>query len=157
MKPPEPLAAHHGLDNFECTRPVLNTWLKTRARINETYGASRTFVICEEANTEVIGYYCLSQGAIGHNQVSSKFRRNMPDPIPVTLLGRLAVDQRFSGKGFGAAFLQDAVLRARHAATIVASRGMIVHALDDDAALFYGRYGFVGAPKVPLLMVLGFG
>ncbi len=157
MKPPEPLALHHGLDSFESARPVLNIWLKTRARINETYGASRTFVVCAEKGHDVIGYYCLSQGAIGHEQVSSKFRRNMPDPIPVTLLGRLAVDQRFAGKGLGAALLKDAVLRAKHAATIVASRGMIVHALDDEAATFYARYGFVGAPKMPLLMVLGFG
>jgi GNAT superfamily N-acetyltransferase len=81
----------------------------------------------------------------------------MPDTIPVTLLGHLAVDRRFAGQGLGAVLPKDAVLRAKQAATIVAARGVTVHALDEEPADFYGRYGFVGAPTVPLLMVLGFG
>lgn len=157
MRAPEPLSVVHALDSFESTRPQLDAWLKTRALANETFGASRTYVLCKSDSSVVVGFYCLSQGAIGHSQVSSKFRRNMPDPIPVTLLGRLAVGKTWTGKGLGGAMLQDAVLRSRQVATIVASRGMLVHALDEEAAGFYQKFGFTRSAALPLMLVLSFG
>lgn len=80
----------------------------------------------------------------------------MPDPIPVTLLGRLAVDQRSAGKGLGSALLQDAFLRARKASEIVASRGLMVHALDEEAKSFYVKFGFLTSPTMPMLLIKSF-
>jgi ribosomal protein S18 acetylase RimI-like enzyme len=154
MRSPQPLSDEHDLSRFNCSRASLNTWLQERAIENQRNGASRSFVICENDTPRVIGYYCLAQGALGHDSVSSKFRKNMPDPMPVTVLGRLAVDQSFAGLGLGSALLRDAVERAQYAARIVAARGLIVHALDEEAAAFYGKFGFTRSAKLPLLMML---
>jgi GNAT superfamily N-acetyltransferase len=155
MSAPEPLNASHILEEFKSTRLSLNSWLNERAMLNEREGASRTFVICDGAGTKVIGYYCLAQGAIGHDVVSAKFKRNMPNPIPVTVLGRLAVDARFSGRGLGSALLKDAVLRCRAAAKIAGARGIFVQALDEEAAEFYVKFGFVRSPVNGLWLVMG--
>jgi GNAT superfamily N-acetyltransferase len=152
MRAPEPISGSHGIADFASTNEGLNAWLKERALLNEQRGASRTFVICE--SQKVIGYYCLSQGAVAHQDVSAKLRRNMPDPIPVTLLGRLAVDRRWSGQGLGRGLLQDAVLRCQQASRIVASAGILVHAFDEPAAHFYLKYGFARSPKSPLHLMM---
>jgi predicted N-acetyltransferase YhbS len=154
MRAPEPLSKAHIVEGFNCKRDSLNAWLVERAMSNEEQGASRTFVICEGNSQKVIGYYCLTQGAIGHDAVSAKFRRNMPNPLPVTVLGRLAVDQAWAGQGLGLALLKDAVLRSRLAAVQAASRGIFVQALDEDAASFYLKFGFTRSPSEPLYLML---
>jgi predicted N-acetyltransferase YhbS len=154
MRAPEPLTKAHILHGFNSTRTSLNAWLIDRALANEEQGASRTFVICAGGTQKVIGYYCLTQGAIGHDAVSAKFKRNMPNPLPVTVLGRLAVDQAWAGKGLGAALLKDAVLRSRLAAVQAASRGIFVQALDEEAATFYLKFGFTRSPSEPLYLML---
>lgn len=154
MRAPEPLNKAHILSEFNCTRASLNAWLVDRAMANEAQGASRTFVICEGESAMVIGYYCLTQGAIGHDAVSAKFKRNMPNPLPVTVLGRLAIDKNHAGKGLGMALLKDAVLRSRLAALHAASRGIFVQALDDEAAAFYLKFGFTRSPSQPLHLML---
>jgi GNAT superfamily N-acetyltransferase len=154
MRAPEPLNRAHIVSGFNSTRSSLNAWLIDRAISNEEQGASRSFVICEGDTQKVIGYYCLAQGAIGHDDVSAKFKRNMPNPLPVTVLGRLAVDQNHAGKGLGVALLKDAVLRSRLAAMQAASRGIFVQALDEEAAAFYLKFGFTRSPSQPLYLML---
>ena len=154
MRAPEPLSKAHILHSFNSNRASLNAWLIDRALANEEKGASRTFVICEDDTQKVIGYYCLAQGAIGHDAVSAKFKKNMPNPLPVTVLGRLAIDQNHAGQGLGMALLKDAVLRSRLAATHAASRGIFVQALDEEAAGFYLKFGFTRSPTEPLYLML---
>ncbi len=106
---PIPIADTHDLDSFDCGVQVLNDWLKKRALPNDRSGASRTYVLCN-GNT-VVGYYCLATGAVDHNVSPSQLRRNMPDPIPVVVLGRLAVDRRFQNQRLGRVLVRDAILR----------------------------------------------
>ncbi|MCT8351798.1 GNAT family N-acetyltransferase [Photorhabdus kayaii] len=105
---PEILMAEHNINDFYCQNETLNEWLSCRALKNNKLGASRTFVICKEDTKDVIGYYCLSAGSINHIESTPSLKRNMPDPIPVVLLGRLAVDVEYQGKKLGALLLQDA-------------------------------------------------
>jgi GNAT superfamily N-acetyltransferase len=146
------LAEDHELGDFSCGDATLDAWLKRRARANQVSGASRTYVVAE--GKRVIGYYCLASGAMEAADAPGKIRRNMPSPIPMAILGRLAVDDAFKGKKIGAAMLQDAVLRAGQAAGIVGIRGILVHAIDEKAAAFYSHYGFQASPTDPLTLVL---
>src|SRR5476649_580443 len=131
LKAPEPLALDHELDAFESGVTTLDEWLKRRARRNEAEGASRTFVLCE--SRWVVGYYSLAAGSILLSTATGKVRRNMPDPAPVLLLARLAVDRNWHGKGLGADLLSNAVLRAIGAAETVGVRAILVHAISDQA------------------------
>lgn len=152
MHAPALLPDAHDLTAFECGVPGLDDWLKRRARSNQINGASRSYVVAE--GSRVIGYYCLASGAIAVTDAPSALRRNMPDPIPVTVLGRLAIDRTRQGAGLGTAMLQDAVLRTVQAAQIVGARGLLVHAISDAATTFYIRYGFVASPSSPMTLVL---
>lgn len=96
---PEALAQQHDLDPFDCGVAVLDDWLKKRARRNKAEGASRTFVIAD--GTRIIGYYSLAASSIVHKEATWRVRRNMPDPVPALLLGRLAIDHAWHGKGLG--------------------------------------------------------
>ncbi len=149
---PEPLAPEHELDAFKSGVATLDEWLKHRARRNEAQGASRTFVIC--AGRRVIGYYSLAAGSILHTVATGKVRRNMPDPVPVLLLGRLAVDRAWHGKGLGADLLSDAVLRAIGAAESVGVRALLVHAISDAAKTFYEKHGFRVSPIEPMILMI---
>lgn len=149
---PEPLAADHELDAFECGIDTLDHWLKRRARRNEAEGASRTFVICE--GRRVIGYYSLAAGSILHAEATGKVRRNMPNPVPVLLLGRLAVDRTRHGKGLGADLLSDAVMRAIAAAESVGVRAVLVHAVSDEARTFYEKHGFGPSPLDAMTLMI---
>jgi GNAT superfamily N-acetyltransferase len=148
---PEPLAAHHKTTAFDSGVPSLDDWLKRRAAQNQTTGASRTFVTC--VGTTVVGYYALASSAVVPAQASGRFRRNMPDPIPVVVLGRLAVDQSQKGRGLGRALFQDAARRTIHAAEAIGIRGMIVHALSEDAKTFYLRLGLTVSPLDPMILM----
>ena len=133
---PVPLAPDHILDGFDCGVPVLDAWLRTRARANEAAGASRTFVIVESGK-RVVGYYSLAAASIIHPEATGKVKRNMPDPVPAVLIGRLALDKRLQGKRHGIDLLQDAVLRIVGAAETVGVRAILVHAMSEDAKRFY--------------------
>ncbi|MER8414673.1 GNAT family N-acetyltransferase [Mesorhizobium sp. M7A.F.Ca.US.010.02.1.1] len=152
LSAPAPLAENHDLDLFRSGTESLDQWLRLRARANQVSGASRTYVVAEDAR--VVGYSCLSSGGLDLAQAPGAIRRNMPDPIPMVVLGRLAVDAGWQGKGLGAALLQDAVLRAGRAATILGIRGIFVHAISDEAKAFYEHYGFAASPKNPMTLVL---
>ena len=147
---PEPLSPHHALEGFSCGEPSLDDWLKRRARSNQVTGASRTFVACE--GDTVVAYYALASSAIAVTATSGRFRRNMPDPIPVVVLARLAVTETHHGQGLGRALFQDAARRVVRAADQIGARGIIVHALSDPAARFHTRLGF--APLDPRILMV---
>ena len=146
------LATDHQIDDFACNVDSLNDWLKKRAYQNQLSGASRTYVVLE--GKRVVGYYCLASGALELNDAPTQVRRNMPNPIPVAILGRLAVDKSFQGKGLGVALLQDAVLRTAQAGGILGIRGLLVHALSIEAKAFYEHHGFVASPTQPMTLIL---
>ena len=148
----EPLGEHHDITGFDCGDERLNSWLKRRALKNQTSGASRTFVVCEEKR--VLAYYSLASSAITTDQATGRFRRNMPDPTPVIILARLAVDLPMQGKRFGRALLRDAGHRVVQAADNIGIRGLIVDALTVDAKLFYERLGFDSSPLDPMLLMI---
>ncbi|WP_376703886.1 GNAT family N-acetyltransferase [Mesorhizobium sp. ISC25] len=152
LSAPTPLAGSRDLELFQCGTENLDQWLRRRARINQISGASRTYVVTE--GVRVVGYYCLSSGGLDLAEAPGGIRRNMPDPVPMVVLGRLAVDASWQGKGLGAALLQDAVLRTGHAATILGIRGIFVHAISAEAKAFYEHYGFSACPKNPMTLVL---
>ncbi len=143
---PEPLASDHEVEQFSSGNAILDSWLRGRAHRNEMSGASRTFVTCAIETRVVHGYYTLAASAVTHAEAPGHVRRNMPDPIPAILLGRLAVDRPHDGAGLGSSLLQDAILRVAGAADTVGVRALLVHAIDDAAAAFYGHFGFRPSP-----------
>lgn len=149
---PELLNATHHLDDFDCGEEALNSWLKRNALKNQQNQASRTFVICQ--NNNVVGFYALAAGSVSHQFVSGGLRRNMPDPIPVIVLGRLAIDLTHQGQKLGAALLKDAVLRAKSISQQVGVKALLVHALNDKAKAFYLNYGFQVSPIDDLILLL---
>jgi GNAT superfamily N-acetyltransferase len=152
MMAPQPLAADHRLADFDSDEPSLNEWLKHRALKNQTNGSSRTFVACE--GNIVIGYYCLSAGAIRHAEAPGTMKRNRPDPIPVLVMGRLAIDARHHGAGQGTALVRDAILRTLQVADLAGVTALLVHALSEKAKLFYLSRGFVPSPIQPMTLCL---
>ena len=152
LSAPVLLSAEHALDDFTCGVASLDEWLKRRAYPNQVSGASRTYVATE--GRRVVGYYCLASGALALNIAPSSVRRNMPDPVPMAVLGRLAIDRLWQGKGLGAAMLQDAVTRSTQAGDIIGIRGLLVHAISDEAKIFYEHYGFTASPTQPMTLVL---
>ena len=150
--PPEKLSAEHDLSSFDSSEPALDDWLRRRAMQNEASGASRTYVVC--AGRRVVGYYTLAAGAIAHAEEPGRIRRNMPDPVPVMILGRLAVDKTVHGQGVGTGLLRDAVLRTVQAAEIAGIRAILVHAISEAARRFYEKYGFIASPVDPLTVMI---
>ena len=150
--PPAPLTADHVLEDFVCGEPSLDEWLKKRALKNQVSGASRCFVIVQ--GRAVVGYSCLSAGAIGHEAAPKAMRRNMPAPLPVVLLGRLAIDRRLHNQGLGQALLRDAMLRAVHIASETGVFAILVHALSETAKQFYLSRGLVESPLQPMTLIM---
>jgi GNAT superfamily N-acetyltransferase len=149
---PEPLTEVHDLSGFCSGVDALDDWLKRRARANQVSGASRTFVIAEDH--KVVGYYALASGAIAVASSVGRFRRNMPDPIPVAILGRLAIDRAQQGRGLGRALFRDCALRVAHAADTIGIRGIVVHAISDQAKAFYQALGFDPSPAEPMTLMV---
>lgn len=149
---PEHLSPEHDLSIFESGVPALDDWLKRRALANEDSGASRTYVV--SAKGKVIGYDALATGAVTLQAATGRARRNMPDPIPVMILGRLAIDKAYQAKGVGRALLRDAILRTLQAAAIGGIRAILVHAISEDAKRFYERCGFAPSPVDPMTLMI---
>lgn len=131
---------------------MLNDWLKRRALKNEAQGASRTYVLC--AGEVVIAYYCLANGAVAQITATGGVRRNMPDPIPVMVIGRLAVDRHWQGEGIGRALLRDAILRTLQAAEIAGIRAILVHGISEEAKEFYEKCGFTASGIDPMTLMV---
>ena len=136
MFAPAPLTAEHDLSAFDCGEPLLNDWLRHRALKNESR-FSRTYVVCE--GERVVGYYCISAGAVERAAAPGRLRRNAPDAIPVSVIGRLAVSRAHAGKGLGADLLSDALRRIALASRSIGIGAVMVHAKDEAARRFYLR------------------
>ena len=152
LRPPEKLNSSHQIESFDSGNSQLDDWLKHRALKNELEGASRTYVLCAEG--VVVAYYCLANGAVAQITATGKVRRNMPDPIPVMIIGRLAVAQQWHGMGIGRALLRDAVLRTLQAAEIAGIRAILVHAISEDAKQFYEKCGFTASAIEPMVLMV---
>ena len=152
LQAPVPLADRHDVEAFASGAPTLDAWIRRKARANQVSGASRTYVLCR--GDRVVGFYALAAGSVSHDLSPRKLRQNMPDPVPVIVLGRLAVDVREQGNGLGRALLRDAVLRVAAAAREVGVAAMLVHALNDRAKAFYVGAGFEPSSVDPMVLIL---
>lgn len=152
LSAPQPLADHHQLADFSSGEISLDDWLQRRAARNQTKGSSRTYVVCE--GDKVISCYCLAAGAIGHAEAPSAVKRNRPDPVPVLVLGRLAIHKDHQQKGIGTALLNDAIRRAIQAADIAGVTALLVHAISEQARRFYLSRGFIESPVQPMTLLL---
>ena len=151
IQPPEPLTAAHALGGFDSGVASLDDWLRRRALQNQASGASRTFVVCDEG--QVVAYYALAASAVAPDAAPGRFRRNMPDPIPVVVLARLAIARDHQGRGLGRALFQDAANRVIHAADTIGIRGLLVHAISEEAKTFYVRLGLDPSPLEPMTLM----
>jgi GNAT superfamily N-acetyltransferase len=151
LSAPESLAAHHKIDTFDSGVASLDDWLKRRATQNQVSGASRTFVVGD--NDVVVAYYALASSAIAPALTPGRFRRNMPDPIPVVVLARLAISLSHQGKGLGRALFQDAARRVVYAAETIGIRGLLVHAISEEAKAFYLRLGLELSSLEPMTLM----
>ncbi len=149
---PEKLTPAHDLSQFQCGEPELDDWLRRRANHNEENGASRSYVVC--VGRRVVGYYALAVGAVAHADSPGRVRRNMPDPVPVMVIGRLAIDLQSQGRGIGSALLRDAVLRTVQAAEIAGIRAILVHAISESAKRFYERSGLIPSPVDQMTLMI---
>jgi GNAT superfamily N-acetyltransferase len=149
---PQLLNANHQLAGFDCGHPDLNNWLSKRALTHQGEGASRTYVVTD--GQRIAGYYALAAGGINIAAAPGRFRRNMPNPIPVALLGRMAVDRSYRGKGLGRAMFRDGAKRIIHAADTLGIRGLIVHAISEEAKAFYLALGFEPSPLEPMTLMV---
>jgi GNAT superfamily N-acetyltransferase len=152
MSAPEKLGADHDLSEFASGEPALDEWLRRRALQNEESGASRTYVVC--AGDKVVGYYALAVGAVAHTETPGRVRRNMPDPVPVMIIGRLAVHTDYQGRKIGPGLPRDAVLRTLQAAEIAGIRAILVHAISERARKFYENCGFIASPMDPMTLMI---
>ena len=153
LRSPEPLAPHHDVSRFSCGVPALDAWLRGKARMNEARGGARTYVACDR--DRVAGFYSLAASAVERRRVSSRVGRNMPEPIPVILLGQLAVDAEHQGRRLGSDLLIDATRRALAASDLIGARAIVVQAIDERAKSFYARFGFRPfSEREPLMLLL---
>lgn len=153
INPPTKIEEHHVVDTFDSGKPVLDDWLRKRALQNETNSASRTLVVSTDEKV-VVGYITLSAGSISHESAVGKVKRNMPNPVPVMVLGRLAVDQRWQRMGIGSGLLKEGILRSMKASEYIAIKAIVVHALDEKAKRFYLNFGFQESRKKPLTLMI---
>ena len=149
VTPPRPLVEGDDLAYFDCGRESLNAWFRRHAWGNHVSGVSRVNVIADAGSGRIVGYVTLSAAQIERAFLPKPQQRNRPDPVPVTLLGQLAVDKDYQGQGHASSLLLFALKTALHASQTVGSLGVITHPLDDDVRRFYVRWGFQGLPFDP--------
>jgi GNAT superfamily N-acetyltransferase len=146
LNPPVPLSGQHRLESFDCGKPVLNDWLRRHAHASSAGGSAKTFVVTT-SDEEVVGYYSLTVGQVEPTEAPARLGKGMGRyPIPVVLLARLAVSLGCQGRGIGRGLLQDAILRTLTIADHAGIRALMTHPLDDAAASFYLRFGFIPSP-----------
>ena len=146
------LTCDHDIALFDCGHDTLNDWLKKRALKNQDNAASHSFVVCK--SHRAIGYYALASGSVERLGAPGAIARNMPEPIPIVVLGRLAVDLKYQGQKLGVALLKDAMQRTLSIAQHVGIRAMLVHAISEHAKQFYQAYGFQEARVDPMILLM---
>ncbi|MGL4637995.1 MAG: GNAT family N-acetyltransferase [Beijerinckiaceae bacterium] len=154
LRLPEPLNGEHDLTPFENGQHAsLDEWLKRRALASKGLSA-RTYVVCpDDAPKRVVGYFSIATAMAQRAELpSAKLRQGMPDQIPLLLIGRLAIDRTWQGKGLGSALLAESLRKCQAAASIVGARGVVVHAIDNKAAAFYEAHGFIRSPLGELVL-----
>ncbi len=157
LSAPTLLTTAHDVSNFDCGQPSLNVWLAKKAlKAQMVGGSARTYVACT-VDHEVAGYYALATGAVARHEVLGKVRRNMPDPMPVIILARLAVAKPFTGAHLGAGLVKDALMRCVSAAEQIGVRAVVTHALDHTASRFYVKHGFYESPMDSHTLMLTIG
>jgi GNAT superfamily N-acetyltransferase len=149
---PRPIRECDDVATFDSGEPSLDEYLRTRALANNVEGASRCFVTCRDGR--VVGFYALASASVERGSAPGRVRRNMPDPVPVILLSRLAIDRKERGKGLGKHLLRDAVTRSVQVADLIGVRAMLVHALHEEARSFYSHCDFEPSPTDPLHLLL---
>lgn len=153
LSAPEPLAARHRLDGFDCGRPALNDWLLRHARQAQGSGSAKTFVVAQV--DRVAGYFSLTVGQVDTLEAPERIRQGMGQyPVPVVILARLAVSAKDQGQGIGYGLLQDAIRRTILIAEQAGIRAMLTHPIDEEAAQFYTRFGFIASPLREQQMLL---
>ena len=151
LRAPERLTAEHDTSRFNSEEPVLDDWLKKHAFASEGRTA-RTYVVCN--GQRVVGFYALANGAVQRAVAISKMRRNAPDPVPVMVMGRLAVDKDWEGRGIGKGMLRDAILRTMQAAEVAGISAVLVHAISEKAKGFYTSQGFSPSGVEPMTLMI---
>jgi GNAT superfamily N-acetyltransferase len=152
---PEPLGVEHQLEGFDCGMPALDDWLLRHARQAQGSGSAKTFVVAEGAR--VAGYFSLTVGQVDTQDAPERIRKGMGQyPVPVVILARLAVSRQDQGRGMGFGLLQDAIRRTMLIAEQAGIRAMLTHPIDEEAAKFYTRFGFIASPlrEQQLLLLL---
>jgi len=149
---PRPITEADDLATFDSAEPSLDDYLRKRALANHVGGAARCFVTCGDGR--VVGFYALASSSVERDACPGGVRRNMPDPVPVILLARLAVDRKERGRGLGSHLLRDAIARCVQVADTIGVRAILAHALHDEACSFYAHFEFEPSPTDPLHMVL---
>lgn len=155
LSAPEPIKPHHVTAGFNSGEAALDNWLVQRALRSHRDSAARAYVVCTDER--IAGFFSLAAGAVMRELAPGKVRRNMPEPIPVMLLARLAVDKQAQGRGLGASLLRDAALRTLQAADIAGMRALVVHAISEDAKRFYKYFGFRESTKEPMTLMATLG
>ena len=146
LRAPEPLAPQHRLEGFDCGKPALNDWLLRHARQAQGSGSAKTFVVAD-ADERVAGFFSLTVGQVDTLEAPERIRKGMGQyPVPVVILARLAVSREHQGRGIGVGMLQDAIRRTLVIAEQAGVRAMLTHPIDEDAARFYTRFGFITSP-----------
>jgi GNAT superfamily N-acetyltransferase len=151
LSAPQPINDIHEIGLFDSGVPALDDWLRRRARANQASGASRTYVVCEQSR--VVAYYALAAGGVDINTAPGRVRRNMPDPVPISVLGRLAIERTHQKRGLGRVLVQDASKRVLQAADIIGIRGIVVHAISEEAKEFYLAMGFEPSALQPMTLM----
>jgi GNAT superfamily N-acetyltransferase len=149
LTPPRPLAASDDRDSFDCGRDSLNQWFRRHAWRNQESGASRTSVVCDAVTVSIVGYVSLSAAQIEREYLPKAARRNRPSPIPVILLGQLAIDRQHHGKGYARSLIVFALMTAVRLSKDIGCFGVLTHTLDNDVRAFYRRFGFEDLPYDP--------
>lgn len=152
---PEPLRGKHVLEGFDCGEESLNTWLHRYSRHAEAAGTARTFVTTSDGE-RVVGFFSLTVGQVQPEDATVRLLKGQPTdrPVPVVILARLGVDRAQQGRGLGRSLLQEAMLRFNNLAEHAGVRGLVAHALDEDARSFYLRFGFELSPTDRLHLIL---
>lgn len=146
----------HNLEPFASREPKLDDWLRNKALSNESSGACRTYVVTD--GERVVAFYCLATGAVAHVQATARIRRNMSDPVPVVIVGRMAVDQQYERQGIGKGLIKDAIIRTTGAAEVVGVRAILIHAKSDEAKRFYvEKCGLSECPVDPMTLMATLG